>query len=313
MPTVHLLRYAETGRSVWIDAATPQASASWQVHDLTTTRGSAAYVLASGAATVDALARSPSSAAGPGSANPRRIAFASTAGIEVDRTYLLEEDGRSELVEVAGLSADAYIDLRHPLVGSYSEAAVLHGVRLTAELPDSIAATRRYVDFEEPLRIVWTFADGSRHQQQLRVVQEDHGDFDKAAVLARVRRLFPNVHAAVVSDSTDPLGDLVDTVHEMVSAELLADGEAPEQLLRGDQGEWVLVWATLHHLAMQGAGPGSENADLDRWTRHCEQQLAKYQGKARIGQAGHRTARVDPVSGSSDSNDLTTRAPFRFY
>lgn len=311
--TVHLLRFEETGRSVWVDAATPQASATWEVHDLTATRGSAAYVLASGAATVDTIARSPSSAAGPGTANPRRVTFASTTSIEVGRRYLLEEDGRSEIVEAAGLSADAYVDLRHPLVGHYTAAAVLQGLRLTAALPDSIAATERFVDFEEPLRIVWTFADGSRHQQQMRVVREDHADYSKPSVIAKVRTLFPGVHAALPRDAADTLGDLVDAVHQMVRADMLADGDAPEQLLHGDQGQWVLVWATLHHLAMQGVSPGSENADLDRWTRHCEQQLARYTGKTRIGLAGHRTARVEPISGAADHNDLTARAPFRFF
>lgn len=313
MATVHLLRFGETDRDVSIDASTPQASATWEVHDLTTTRGSSGYVLASGAATVDTLARSPSAAAGPGTANPRRVAFDDTTGIEVGRPYLLEEDGRSELVEVAGLSADAYIDLRHPLVGTYSEAAVLQGLRLTAALPDSIAATQRFVDFEEPLRIVWTFADGSRWQQQLRVVREDNSDYDKPAVVAKVRTLFPNIHAALPRDVADPLGDLVDAMHQMVRADTLADGEAPEQLLHGDQGQWVLVWAALHHLAMQGVAPGSENTDLDRWTRHCEQQLARYTGKTRIGLAGHRTAHIDRTSGSSPTADPTARAPFRFY
>src|SRR5690606_13374717 len=116
--------------------------------------------------------RSPSSAAGPGTPNPRRVSMASTSGIEVGRMYLMREGGRSELVEVAGLSVDAYVDLRHALVGSYTSAATLEGVTMVALLPDEIAATTRYADHDEPLRIVWTYANGERHQQQIRVVRQ---------------------------------------------------------------------------------------------------------------------------------------------
>lgn len=314
MTSVHLLRYGETGRSVPLITATPQASASWEVHDLYEAVTSSNYVVASGAAAIDTLARSPSAAAGPGTANPRRIPISSTAGITVGATYLLQEGGRSELVEIAGLSTNAYVDARHPLSGTYSTAAALQGITITALLPDSIATTARYVDYEEPLRIVWTLASGERPQQQLRVVRIDRTDYDRAGCVAKIRKLFPNVHAALATDSKDPVGDLADTMADMLHAQILADGEEPERLLHGEQGQWLIVWKALHHLAMQGSAPGSDSTDTDRWATHCEDQLAIYFGNTRIGRAGARTVHVERVSESANGNtDVTSRARIRFY
>lgn len=315
MSVVHHLRLGETGRSISHASATPQLTATWEVHDLTTGIGSSAYVVASGAAVMDTLSRSPSSAAGPGTPNPRRVSMASTTGIEVGRTYLMREGGRSELVEVAGLSTDAYVDLRHALVGSYTTAATLEGVTMLALLPDEIAATTRYADYDEPLRIVWTYANGERHQQQIRVVRQDHSDHDKAGVLKKLRSLYPNIVSKLSDASGDHLGDLVDMVRDMVHAEILADGERPETRLLGDQGEWAVTWRVLLHLAAQGLAPGTENTDVDRWVQHCQRMADRYWSPHRIGQAGARTVKVDPPSQAAvgGTDDKTYRSPIRWY
>jgi hypothetical protein len=293
MAAVHLLRFGETSRTVTHVPATVQASATWEVHDLTETVSSSAYVAAAGAATIDSLALATSAAAGPATANGRRITMTSTAGVTVGRWYMMTATGKTELVEVEGVSTSAYVDLVHPLAGSYETGAVLRGVTMTASLPDAIAASRDHLDRDEPLRIVWTYASGEIHQQQLRVVRQDHGDYDKAGILGDVRRLFPDVSTRTEHKGKDTLGELVDTIYRQHRAEILSDGDKPERVLHGEQGQWVMVWSTLEHLAAQGNAP--EQQDPTLWLDHCQRQVKRFWGSTRRGLAGERTAAVAPV------------------
>jgi hypothetical protein len=304
--SVHLLRFEETARSVTITPPSPVASATWEVHDLTRTVTDVDYVVASGVGAVDGAGEVLTVDAGPQTANARRLSMASTAGFASGGTYLISDTGGSETIEVIELATDSYLALRHPLAGTYTTAnlAQVQGLTITAALPDSIAADLEHVDFDEPLRIVWTFTDGSKHQQQIRVVRQDESDQDLTGVAAGVRKLFPDVHTRIERDGRSTLADTIAEIYQDHRAVLLADGDDPSKTLHGEQGQRILVWATLVHLAAQGNAPGQDDPTV--WLEHCSGQLKRIEGNTRRGPAGKHTLAVLPrtesAHGSQDPN-----------
>lgn len=313
MPAVHRLRFGDTGRSIDHSTATPQASATWEVHDTTLTIDDSNYVVDSGAATVDTTAISLSADAGPSTANARRLTVASTTGIVVGRHYLVSDTAGSEPVEVVGLTTDVSIDLRDPLAGTYTTpSAQIRGLTLTASLADAIAADENRVDFDEPLRIVWTYASGEKHQEQIRVVREDEDDFSLVETLSSVRGLFPGVHVRTEAYGRDTLPTIAAEVRRDMLADGLADGEDVHRRLLGDQGQRLLVWATLRHLAGMGNAPG--NRDPVEWLDYCERQYNKrYANVMGTGKAGKHTLRIEPgPEAATDYQDPTDRRRIRF-
>lgn len=303
---VHLLRYGETSRTVSTTTATAQASATWEVHDLTETVDASGYVVDSGSATVDTTSLNPSATAGPGQANPRRITFASTTGITVGRKYLLTEDGHSEIVEIVGLSTDAYADTKHPLIGTYTTAATLQGLTLTASLTNTIAANEDYVDYDEPLRIVWTYANGEIHQDQIRVVRQDHGDLNLAEIAGVIRDLFPDIGQRMEYQGRGTLESMIAAVIRMHRAEILADGEQSHRQLHGEQGQAVVIWGALEHMAASGVFPGSADSP-DLWLEHCRAEHKKFWANTRgRGLAGSRTVTIAPIVETATGNSDPT-------
>jgi len=312
---VHLLRFEEIGRSLVHTTATPQASATWEVHDLTKTRGATGYIVASGVATVDTAAVDLMQEAGPGTDNARRILVASTGSLSVGRRYLLSDSQGSEVVTIEGIALDVYTDLVYPLSGTYTveNGARLQGLRITATLPNTIAANEDHLHFNDPLRIVWSYGDGQKHQEQIRVVRHDYGDLSLPDIKRDVLDLFPDVHQRIEHSGKGTLDSMIAAVMRIEHAAILADGDEPDRVLHGDQGRFVIVWATLAHMAAMNVRPGSDD-DPALWLEHCGKQYNRFFGTTRRGTAGARTTAIgSPVTESAiGTNDPTARQRIRW-
>lgn len=314
MANVVYLRFGETSRSIVHVPATLQASATWELHDLLEGIDSADYVEASGSATVDTLSLSVTGAAGPNTESPRRLTMSDTTGVTAGTSYILTSTRTTEPVTVRSVTTDTYVDLEHPVMGSYAvaDSPTLRGCQMSASIPDAVSANEDYVDYDEPLRIVWTYANGELHQQQVRVVRQDYDDYDEPGAIESIRGIFPNVHAIVEHDGRSTLPGMVYQGYRQARALALADGEQPERILHGEQGHWVLVWSVMRHMAHMGITP--RNRDPDSWTDYCDGEYDKFYGNVKgKGRAGARTARVIPgTEGASGAVDPTHRRRITF-
>lgn len=281
------------------------ASATYSLEDMQAAATASNRVLASGAGTLDAASQALTGAAGPSQADPRRIPIGTTAAYLVGTTYqLTDATGDSELVVCAGVETNAAVIAAHPLTKAYpATTSTLQGVTLTtAALALSVVNNESRMQGDEPLRIVWVYPSGERHQQIVRVVRNDYADADVAQAIADIRDLFPDVSTRLERDGRDTLPSHVSLVRRQVRAMWLDRGEDPEALLAGEQGHWVLVWRTLSHLAELGNAPSIDTVSLTAWQEYCRKMAAEAWSRISIGEAGREVQRADAATDTAASN-----------
>lgn len=159
----------QTIRYVPIDALgrpTRVASATYTIVDLTEgSTSSNRTVVASTAATVDAVSTILTAAAGRTASNSRLLSIDSTSGILSGHSYLLataDGDGHRELVTAERVATGAVHALRE-VQGIYATSDTLQGIELSATFPAAVAddedlAIRDRRDYQ----IVWSFEINSR-------------------------------------------------------------------------------------------------------------------------------------------------------
>jgi len=125
-------------------------------------------IVASGtAATVDSVSTTTTADAGPSEDDDRAVTLTSVAGVTEGTRYLLEQDGRRELLEadrISGLVAYGRDRLRLP----FSTGASFLGVEVTATFPSAEAADEQaFDDSGGPYAIDWTFVGGGEPKREI--------------------------------------------------------------------------------------------------------------------------------------------------
>ena len=282
-------------------AAQQSADGAWELQDLRYPAGSTEYVAASGTATLDTYSEVLTADAGPGQADPLRITVAVMP--TVGTVYWLADDRGGEPVEIEG-TASAYAVVSQPIIGTYDTDlnATLAGQTLTASIPAAVAAREDAMQHDHLLRLVWTYSNGERHQQQVRVRRNDFDDADLYRVRSDVVYLFPDIHLQIEHRGAPTLRRMVEVVYRMVAAQERGDGEEPSLRLGGEERHFALVWRTLMHAASLGVVPGTE--DPDAYRDYCRDQWNTFFGGVSTGPGGKETGRAsrstDAATGPED-------------
>lgn len=300
------LIYNVTGQTMRHVPDAYQASISWALQDLTLDVDNAARTLDSGTAAVDTTTEVITAAAGPGTANPRLLTMASTTGFAVGTTYqIVSPAGESELFECSGITTDASILARLPLLSSYPVGSTIRGITCTtAAVLAAVVQDELRVQADEPMRVVWTYADGTRKQEQVRLVRENGSDLFIAAVSADLRDIFPDLDTRMSYAGRETLSPHIRTVIRQFRADALERGEAIEEWLTGEQGHWAVVYRTLLHLAMLGNVPG--NVDAREFKDYCKSEYTKRWTGLISGEGGREVLKIEPVSVTAPASDDTT-------
>lgn len=281
-----------------------QTSATWELQDLRYPSGSAEYVVVSGSESVDAFSETITADVGPGEADPTRMTMADTSGLSEGVYYWLSDTLGGESVLLAGLVANAFGKADSPIAGTYqaSEGARLQGLTFTATIPAAVSADSERMQYDHLLRMVWTYGDGERHQQQVRVRRNDYDDADLVAVKQDVVSLFPDVHHRTEHQGGSTLGRTIATVYRQFQALERARGNEPSLQMGGAERHFALVWRVLLHLSSQGMVPGTE--DPEAWVEYCRGEFQTFWGGSVTGPGGKETGRVsratDAGTGSED-------------
>lgn len=306
------LNYNVTGQTLRHRPAMRQASIAWVLEDLRYDVDNAARTLDSGAAAVDAATEATTAAAGPGQANPRLITVASTAGFTVSTERvpqwyeIVSAAGEREHFELAGLTTNASLITKAPLIGTYASGSTVQGVmHTTAAILAAVLQDEQRVIGDWPMRVLWVYADGARHQEQVRLVREDAADLFAAAVMADVRSLFPDVDTRLRYHDRDTLPDFVRLTIRQFRVACLDRRERLEEWLTGEQGHWCVVWRTLWHLGKLGNFPASNDGGA-AWVKYCGDEYTRIWSALTSGEGGREVLKLEPTSNTAASSDDTT-------
>lgn len=303
------LVYNLTGQTLTHVPDVRRASATWRLEDLRYDIDSSGRLLDSGSVTVDAATETLTAAAGPGTADPRRLTVASTAGYAVGTTYELvsaDGDGDRELAVVAGLPTGEIL-LEHPLIGSYPTGSTIRGITLTtAAIASAVVQSENRVQGDWPMRIVWTYPDGARVQEAVRLVRETAGDILAHRIVADVRDLFPDVDTRMQRHGRDTLMPHVRLQIRQFRAAYLARGLREEEFLGGEKAHWAMVWRVLWHLARLGNAPQADGtagivSGSSEWATYCKSEYERNWHALTVGEGGPDVVHVEPVSSTSVS------------
>lgn len=310
------LIYNVTGQTLRHVPSSLQATIAWVLEDLRYDVDSTARELDSGTAAVDTATEATTAAAGPGQANPRLMTVASTTGFAVSTPrvpswYEIVGTGGSEFFKLSGLATDASLTSELPLIGTYASGATVRGVVCTTAAIDvAVLQDEQRVQQDLPMRVVWTYADGTRHQEQVRLVREDAADLFATAIEADVRDLFPDLDTRMTYHGRNVLSPFVRSVIRQIRADALEKNIRIEELLTGEQGHWCAVYRTLKHLDALGNRPASEDQGA-AWKKYVADEYEKRWNGLTIGTTGAETMELERVSATAATSDGNTyRSPF---
>lgn len=309
------LNYGISGQTLRHTPGTRQASIVWTLEDLRYAYGNADRTLATGTANVDAATEVTTAVAGPTQANPRRIEMDSTAGFAVSteraRTFyeiVNADTGAREAFEVDGIDTDDALITTTALVGVYPVGSTVRGLtHVTAAIGDDVLLDEDRVEGDLPMRVVWVYADGTRHQEQVRLVHDAEADLFVTSIVADCRGEFPDLDTRPAYLGRDTLPTSVRGTIRKLRAEMLGRGRHLERWLTGEQGHWLAVWRTLLHLAQSGNVPG--NTTAEKWIEYCQAEADKLWHALSTGWGKSEVLELDAADNTTTSSNGTTYQP----
>lgn len=315
MSFVPKLRANVSGQTLRHTPAVYQASATYELHDMRRDEDAptADRVLTSGSGTLYDFTTTTDATAGPDTANPRRIPVASTStgsGVFIDKrapmvVQIVAPSGESEIHHVTGFVTDDYILVDSQLAATYASGSTVRAIHFTtAAIPDAIVNDEQRLQGRWPMRIVWTYASGELHQQQVVLVRHDYGDVDEVQVIADIRSLFPDLEMRLEENGDPTLPDFIDAEYRQQRARYLDRGDEVERFLTGPQGHWALVWGVMYHAAALGHGRDRDRNDTT-WIDYCKANRDMYWLGLTEGVSGPETMRTDVVSDTAKATGST--------
>lgn len=316
------LRYNVTGQVLRHVPGAYQATATWVLEDLLVSADGSARTLDSGSVSVDAATEPLTAAAGPTQADPTLLTVASTTGFAVRndrdgrpvaRYEIVDATGQGERFTLAGLVSNTSLRTLFPLTRSYAASGcTIRGVELTtAAITNTVLQSASIMEQDRPMRVVWTYADGFRAQEQVRLIRDDAIDLAPDVIIAAIEEIWPDVRTRMLYQGRDTMPGTVRSWIRQLRAHALGKKIKLEEWLTGEQGQWAVAWRVLWHLAMQNNRPAQvQDLSPAAWVDYCKANYEHHWGALTIGHGHDESMKIEPtlaVAGTSD--DQTYRAP----
>lgn len=207
MSTIHRLIYGGGAQTILHTPRTSTGlavvvgSATYSIVDLRRSRDAADRVIqASTAATLDTVNTTISAAAGPQTADPRKLTVASATGITAGRRYLLTHatTGLSQPVRVQAVTGSVLL-LAEPVAASYASSATFKGLEISGTFPSATADDAVLFDNGGgPYLVAWTYTAGGSSLTYEEVLFVERAASLCPATEADVRERFPEIGPATV-------------------------------------------------------------------------------------------------------------------
>jgi hypothetical protein len=286
------------------------SAATFVLEDLTYGIDDASRTLASGSCSVASWSLTTSASAGPSASNARRLSTASTTGAAVGAPAVVTAaDGSREIIEIAAVSSGTYVEASAALSATYASGSTVKGIRLTASVPDAVAANEDLLEQQHPFRIVWTYTlDGVVHRVQHAVefVRHTAADVDVGSALISLSILYPDI-ASRLPDGARWTA-LVAELTRSIRVDLRARSIDPERWMLGEAGLELLILRTVEHAAYLGWSPGSQ--DQAEFYRTARARYRERLESLTIGVAGRGVTESSLLNDTARSGpDQTHRSP----
>ncbi len=253
--------------------------------------------IASGSATLDPLNTTTDAVSGPEQSDGRFVYVASTVNVTASHRYIIThvDNNSFEVFTAQGSFADTYILAESPLLQSYPTGSAVQGITVEATFPEAVADDENQLQQDFPYRVIWelTSQDGrtQHHQELIRHVRHDFSDMAVDQVLEKVQSAWPDY--ATRFDSNYKIVNAIKFARDELWGRLSGRGIKPEEYLTGLQGELLLFWRTMLHLAMLGDTPG--NRDPLEFKNECSDMVKDLWGDVTRGHIGVETSEVPAV------------------
>lgn len=185
--TPHIsLVYGQTGQVIpfyppdaeLVREGAPTSAATYKVYAGTASNDDA--VEFEGTATLDSVSTTVDAASGYTQTNRQRLYVASTTGVTVGRRYLMTNaGGQREVITVALVALDDYVDLEEPLAYDYASGATVKGIRHVFTVDATFIVDESTITVASsallgaestsgpapPFRVEWRYTTGSTAQR----------------------------------------------------------------------------------------------------------------------------------------------------
>ncbi|HEY8377122.1 MAG TPA: hypothetical protein VIK91_11565 [Nannocystis sp.] len=269
------------------------ASATYAVIDTRRPATDPSHVLASGAATVDAVSTTLAAAAGRSTADPRRLDVTSATGIRAGHVYLLQSGGRMELVRVEGV-AGTTLRLSAPVTHAFPSGAAFLGCEISCDIPAEVCADSAYLT-EHALAVRWAPAGLAPYVEPVFVARAS----PSSLVTADELLAFDPTLAAHAGEDLTPAA-AIQQAHADFSVDLLAAGVEDDRILSGPIGRRAVLHLAAYHL-VKHSSEASAMARAERYyARYVELRTSLLQGrdKAKTARLTADHARQAPTAQS---------------
>lgn len=288
-----------------VDAGT---TPTWSLENLHEEVGGNGRVLASGNAAVDALSLPLLHEVGARLPEPRTLQVTGSS-LVVGEAYLLEGESGAERVFIASKGL-TQAELVTPVRGYYASGSTLRGLRLTADVPESVAADEDFARDETAMMLVWRFQvngsprivtelarvvrGGSTGRYNVEVEREIVGSWDE---LAR------SVHRHATS-----VPRIIRYAERRVRARLEAHSIPADQFFAGPQGFDILVARALLHFAQMGIYPKSRDPEV--FVQERREEYVMLWNDLTIGGAGRNVTETNSEQRTTEAHTTKRRSPF---
>ena len=284
------------------------ASATFVLEDLAYGLEDGSRVLASGSCTVASWSLTTSAAAGPSVTQARRLSTASTTGAAIgDPAVVTAADGSREIIEIAAISTNAYVEASTSLASAYASGSTVKGIKITAAIPDLVAADEDLLEQHHPLRIVWEYTlDGVlyRAQHPVEFVRQASADLALGPVLLELKTLYPDI-ANRMPDGTS-FDTVVARLGRSIRVDLRSRGIDPERWMLGEAAVDLYVARVLAHAGNLGYAPG--DPDQAAWAKWARDDYRRQLEALTIGTAGRGVYETKLATDTSPGTDHKARS-----
>lgn len=281
------------------------ASATYLLENLRYGDGEAARTIASGSATLGGWSLTSSAAAGSTTIAPAKFPTASTTGATIGAAVVVTGlDGSTELGEIAAVSANSYVELAAPLVGTYATGSTLAPASISCPVPDVFAADESAFELEPILRITWVYTLGGvvrRVGERVGFERHDSAISSVAAeALLEVKALYPDL-AERMPDGVS-LERVVPILCRHVDNDLRTRQIEPARFFVGSRGVSLVAAKIMVYASRSGYQPGRS-------------PLAEFQASCLAGYIAELANLVvgagDPTSFETTKTDAAEKPPYR--
>lgn len=280
------------------------ASATYLLENLRYGDGEAQRTIASGSATLGGWSLTSSATAGATTIAPTKFTTASTTGATIGAAVVVTGlDGSTELGEIASVSANSYVELAAPLVGTYAAGSTITPASISCPVPDVFAADESAFELDPILRVTWVYTlGGVVRRVGERVGFERHNSTTSsvaAEALLEVKALYPDLAERMPDVS---LERVVPILCRHVDNDLRTRQIEPARYFVGSRGVSLIVAKILVYASRSGYQPGRS-------------PLAEFQASCLAGYIAELANLVvgagDPHSFETTKTDAAEKPPYR--